>query len=348
MDKEKQQFKVGVIGLEHGHIFSMCKGLVEAGARVDKVYDSDPEKQLMFKKRFPEVELVNTTNEIYQDNDITMVVAAAIPSERARIGVKAIDHSKHFFSAKPPFVSLSQLEEAKNKTEQSGLTWAVFYSERLVEESAIYASKLIEEGKIGEVVQVMGTGPHRLNASERPSWFFEKDQYGGILCDIGSHQIEQFLHFTGAKSAEVLHSKVGNFANLNYPELEDFGDATLVSDTGATHYFRVDWLTPEGLSSWGDARTIILGTEGYIELRKNVDISRSENGDHLFLVNRTGEHYINAKGKTGYPYFSNLIEDCLYGSEKAMSHAHTFKAAELSLIAQNKAKRIRFWRSERS
>jgi predicted dehydrogenase len=199
---------------------------------------------------------------------------------------------------------------------------------------------LIKEGAIGRVVQVIGTGPHRLNAPTRPDWFFRKENYGGILCDIGSHQIEQFLFFSDCKDAKVAQSKIANYKNKQFPELEDFGDATLIGDNGATNYFRVDWLTPDGLGTWGDGRTIILGTDGYIELRKYIDIARTKEGDHLFLVNHEGEKHFAVHGQIGYPFFGELILDCLNRTEIAMTQAHAFKAAELCLIAQRDAVRV--------
>jgi predicted dehydrogenase len=207
-------------------------------------------------------------------------------------------------------------------------------------ESSLFACQLIEEGAIGRVVQVIGTGPHRANPESRPDWFFDPEFYGGILCDIGSHQIEQFLHFTGAKDAKVLHSKVANYHFKQYPNFEDFGDATLVADNGATFYFRVDWLTPDGLGSWGDGRVFILGTDGYIEVRKYIDIGRDTSTDHLYLVNQKGEEHYELSGKVGFPFFGEFILDCLNGTENAMTQEHAFKAAELCIEAQEKAIRI--------
>ena len=37
---------------------------------------------------------------------------------------------------------------------------------------------------------------------------------------------------------------------------------------------------------------------------------------------------------TGYPYFSDLILDCLNRTENAMTQSHAFKAAELAVRAQ--------------
>ena len=202
------------------------------------------------------------------------------------------------------------------------------------------AGELIKEGRIGEVLQVMGIGPHRLSAEKRPEWFFKKENYGGILCDIGSHQIEQFLYYTGSKDADIVRSQVANYNNPKYPELEDFGEVMLIGDKGASGYFRVDWFTPNGLRTWGDGRTIILGTKGYIELRKYIDITRNEKPDHLFLVNEKGEKYFSADKKT-YPFFGELILDCINRTENAMLQEHAFKAGELCVIAQNKSVKIK-------
>jgi predicted dehydrogenase len=190
------------------------------------------------------------------------------------------------------------------------------------------------------VLQVMGLGPHRLNAGSRPAWFFEKEKYGGILCDIGSHQIEQFLYYSGAQDARVTHALVANHAHPEYPELEDYGEANLLADNGATNHFRIDWFTPDGLRTWGDGRTFILGTEGYIELRKYIDVGRDAEGDQLYLVNGEGEQHLSLRGKVGFPFFGELILDCLHRTENAMTQRHAFKAAELCLLAQAGAMRI--------
>ncbi|MFC4776359.1 Gfo/Idh/MocA family protein [Paenibacillus sp. GCM10023252] len=333
------------MSLDHGHIYGMCNGLREAGATLKWVYDADADKVKRFLETYPEAQAAESEEQILQDAEVSLVAAAAIPSLRGPLGVKVMEHGKDYFTDKTPFTSLDQLEQARLTTASTGRKYAVYYSERLHTESGVYAGELIKEGAIGRVVQVLGLGPHRLNASSRPSWFFEKEKYGGILCDIGSHQIEQFLHYTGAKDAHINSARIANYNNHQYPELEDYGDASLTGDNGAAGYFRVDWLTPDGLSTWGDGRTVIMGTTGYIELRKYVDIARGGGGDQLYLVNAGGEKHMNLQGKVGYPYFGELILDCLNRTELAMTQEHTFKAAELCLIAQRDA--IRIHNSER-
>ena len=334
------EFPFAAIGLDHGHIWGMTQGLVDAGGQPAWVFDSDAARCRQFVSRYPSARVARSEDEVLQDPSVKLVACAAVPALRCGIGVRAQDHGKHYFSDKAPFTTAEQLERARRKVEETGLVWAAFYSERLHNESAVHAGDLVRQGAIGKVIHVLGLGPHRMDAPSRPAWFFRKDLAGGILTDVGSHQVEQFLFYTDAKDADVTGARVANFHHPQFPDLEDFGDASLVADTGAAGYFRVDWFTPDGLRTWGDGRTVILGTEGTIELRKYIDVARDPSTDHLFLVDSRGEHYLNLKGKVGFPFFGRLILDCLNGTQTAMPQAHTFKAAELCLAAQARAVRI--------
>lgn len=335
------EFVFAAIALDHGHIYGICNGLTEAGATLKYVYDSDPEKVKKFIEVYPNVIAASSEEEIFSDPEVKLIAGAAVPSERCALGLRALKNGKDYFTDKSPFTTLEQLEAAKKMVKETGLKYYVYYSERLHVEGAVFAGQLIKQGAVGKVLQVIGLGPHRLSKEIRPKWFFEKDKYGGILCDIGSHQIEQYLYYSGAKDAKVISSQVANYANPDTPELEDFGDANLLGDNGTTNYFRVDWFTPDGLGTWGDGRTIILGTEGYIEIRKYIDIAREKTGDNVYLVNKEVEEYYSVTGKVGFPFFGEFILDCINRTENSMTQKHAFKAAELCLIAQEKAVKIK-------
>ena len=332
----KGEFRVGVIGLEHGHIYGMCKGLREASAEICMVYDPDEKKVEAFRSVFPEA-VPSSPDDIYNDQSIRMIACASIASERAEVGMKTLDSSKDFFSDKPPFVSQKQVDEARRKVEETGRRWFVYYSERLHVEAAVYAEKLIRDKAIGDVVEIRGWGPHRIGSSERPGWFYEKDKYGGILTDIGSHQLEQILTYAGASDATLIASRVGNLHHKAHPGLEDFGDAMFVTDNGIPCYVNVDWFTPDGLGSWGDGRMIIIGTKGYIELRKYIDVAAENTPDHVILVDDKAEYHYKVNGKVGYPFFSAMILDCINGTETAIKQEHVFKAIELAIEAEDKA-----------
>ncbi|MDR1398477.1 MAG: Gfo/Idh/MocA family oxidoreductase [Treponema sp.] len=335
------EFTFAAIALDHGHIYGMCNGLIEAGAVLKSVFDPDPKKVERFCKTFPSVIPARSEEEILADPEVKLVAGAAITSERCALGLRVMSAGKDYFTDKAPLTTLVQLEAAKAKVKETGKKYLCYYSERIHVESAVFAGQLIEEGAIGRVIQVLGTGPHRLGAAGRPDWFFKKEKYGGILCDIGSHQIEQFLFYAGVRDAKVAYSQIANYNHPQYPELDDFGDATLVGDNGATHYFRVDWFTPDGLQNWGDGRSLILGTEGFIEQRKYMQLGqKGSGGGHLYLANGKEETYYHVEGKVGYPYFGQLVLDCLNRTENAMTQEHCFKAAELCVKAQIQAVKL--------
>lgn len=334
------EFTFAAIGLDHGHIYGMTNGLLEAGATLKWVYDPDPAKVAAYCKCYPQAAAAACEAQIFDDPEVRLIAGACVPGDRAALGIRAMRAGKDYFTDKAPLISLEQLDVARAAVRETGRKYMVCFSERLQSESAVYAGELIRQGAIGRVIQVLGMGPHRLNAPSRPAWFFERARYGGILCDIGSHQIEQFLFYTGATDATVAASKIANYNHPEYPELDDFGDATLIGNNGATGYFRVDWFTPDGLRSWGDGRTFILGTGGYIELRKNLDVGREGDGDHVFWVDGKGEHTFDARGKTGFPFFGQLVLDCLNRTENAMTQEHAFKASELCVRAQLQAVKV--------
>ncbi|MGN1021481.1 MAG: Gfo/Idh/MocA family protein [Aristaeellaceae bacterium] len=335
------EFIFSAARLDHGHIYGICNALTEAGGTLKYVWDPDPKKVEQFLKVYPQAIPAMSEDQVLQDKETMMVAAAAVTSERGPFGVKVMAHGKDYFTDKAPFTTLEQLNAAKAKVAETGRKYMVYYSERLHVEGAILAGYMVDQGEIGKVVSVSGFGPHRLGASGRPAWFFEKEKYGGILCDIGSHQIEQYLHFAGEEDAKIVSARIGNYGNPQYPELDDFGDCTLTGAKGTTNYFRVDWFTPDGLRTWGDGRTLILGTEGYIEIRKYIDVAtENSGGNHVILVNGKGEKHIDATGVTGYPFFGELILDCLNRTENAMTQAHAFKAAELCVTAQMMAQEL--------
>ena len=335
------EFTFSVTGLDHGHIFGQTNGLIDAGGTLKYVYDPNRKKLDDFLERYPQATRAGSLDEILGDEETICVASASVPCDRGPLGVQVMQAGKHYFTDKSPFTTLKQLQEAKQAVAQTGKRFMVYYSERLHNESSMKATQLIQEGTIGDVLQVINLAPHRMSKDARPDWFFEKDKYGGILTDIGSHQFEQFLAFTGATDGTVNFARVENFTAPDKPGLEDFGEASLTMNTGASCYCRIDWLTPDGLRVWGDGRVFVVGTEGTLEIRKYIALARQEPANKIFLVNREEEMEIDCDGSTGFPFFGDMILDLLNGTERAMTQEHIFKSAELSMIAQEMADQAR-------
>ena len=333
------KLKFAAIGLDHRHIYHQVGRLLELGAECKGYHSRDDATPLEgFVQRFPDLRRVSDPRSLLEDPEVQLIVTAGIPAERAEIAIRAMRHGKDVMVDKPGVITAAQLAEVRKVQSETGRIWSVDFSERFEVRAMTRATELVRAGALGRVVQTIGLGPHRLNRHLRPAWFFEPARAGGILADIGSHQIDQFLHFTGSDDAEIALSAVANYANPENPEFEDFGEILLRSGH-ASGYIRIDWYTPDGLPTWGDGRCTILGTEGYIELRKYVDIAGRDGTDHLFLVDDRETRYVDCS-TAPLPYYERLIADVFERTETAMPQAHCFKVCELALAAQAKAKRL--------
>ncbi|MBB3944111.1 putative dehydrogenase [Rhizobium skierniewicense] len=331
-----KSIKFVALGIEHRHIFGMAQNMLDAGAEFAGWWtEGEPDIVEGFIKRFPGVPRAASKDDLLADAAVDLVLIADIPAKRADLAISAMEAGKDVMSDKPgctTFEQLTRLHETVARTER---IWTIDFSERFEVPSVTKASELVAEGAIGRVIQTIGMGPHRLNRATRPSWFFEREAYGGILTDIASHQIDQFMFFTGSTEVDIVSATVANYNNPGDPGLQDFGEILLHGDRGHG-YIRVDWYTPDALPTWGDGRLTILGTDGYVELRKYVDIGNTQGTDRLILVNGDRCEYIDASD-AGLPYFGKICADIRNRTDTAMKQDHVFKVCELALQAQAKA-----------
>lgn len=336
--KAEHSIKFAVVGLDHAHIYSMTAAIQRGGGELVSVYAKDPAQLAEFRKRFGDVKLAAGEDEILNDKSIQLVAGAPIPDLRAPLGVRVMKAGKDYLADKPGITTLEQLAAVRRTVKETGRKFAVMYSERLEVRSAVYAGELIQQGAIGKVIQTVNLAPHQVNAPARPQWFFDKARYGGILTDIGSHQADQFLYYTNSTRAKVVSAQTGNLAYPQYPKFEDFGDM-VVSGNGGTGYIRVDWYTPQGLGTWGDGRLFVLGTEGYIELRKYVNVASGlKGGNHLYIVDKKEARYIDCKDVV-LPFGPQFVADVVNRTEVAQNQDQALLAAELVLKAQKNATR---------
>jgi predicted dehydrogenase len=332
------RIRFAAIGLNHDHIGGQVDSVIRGGGELVSFLAKEPDLAAAFAKRYPQAKLARSEREILDDPSIKLVVSASIPNERAPLGIEVMRHGKDFMVDKPGMTTLEQLGDVRRVQAETKRIYSILYSERLENRATVKAGELVKAGAIGGVIQTIGLGPHRMRPQTRPAWFFQKERYGGILCDIASHQFDQFLFFTGSDKAEVVAAQVGNVHHRDTPELEDFGDVMLRGN-GGSGYIRVDWFTPDGLNTWGDGRLTVLGTDGFIEIRKNVDIAGRPGGNHLFVVDQKETRYVDCRG-VPLRYGQQLVDDVLNRTEAALPQAHCLLAMELALTAEKNAQRL--------
>ena len=342
----KNHIKFSVCGMSHDHIYGMVGAVQRGGGELVSVWGGEPDKMAAFTKRFPNAKVVKTQEEIINDPSIQLVLSSQIANERAPLGIKVMKHGKDFLSDKPGITTLEQLAEVRKTIAETKRTYAIMYSERLEVKAAVYAGELIKQGAIGKVIQTINIAPHQIfqhhgdagGGGGRPDWFWVPEQYGGILCDIGSHQVDQFLYYTGSKQAEVVESQIANVRHPDHPRFQDFGDMVLRGDRGLG-YVRLDWFTPDGLGTWGDGRTFILGTDGYMELRKYIDIAVKKQGNNLFIVDQKQARYIDCNNMS-LPFGPQFVSDIVNRTHVAQDQEQCLLVAELVIKAQKYAKLV--------
>ncbi len=347
-EKPKYSIKFAVCGMSHDHIYGMIGAIQRGGGVMVAAYGAEPDKVATFKSRFPDVKMVASEEEILHEPSIQLVLSSKVPNERAALGVKVMKAGKDFLSDKPGMTTLEQLAEVRKTMAETGRFYAILYSERLEVKAAVKAGELVHAGAIGKVIQTINIAPHQIQqagngdnggAGARPEWFWHPEQYGGILCDIGSHQVDQFLFYTGSTTAEIGESQVSNVRHPQHPQFQDFGDMVLRGDRGFG-YVRLDWFTPDGLGTWGDGRLFILGTEGYIEVRKYVDVGVKKAGNNLFIVDAKSQKYIDCNNVV-LPFGPQFVADVVNRTHTAQDPVQTLLAAELVIKAQMKAKMVK-------
>jgi len=343
----KSHIRFGVCGMSHDHIYGMIDAVERGGGELVAAWGGEEDKRAAFKAQFPDAKIVKTQEEILGDPPIQLVLSSQIANERAPIGLKAMKQGKDFLADKPGITTLDQLAEVRKTIKETGRIYAIMYSERLEVKAAVYAGELVKQGAIGKVIQTINIAPHQIfqqggvagGGSGRPEWFWHENQFGGILCDIGSHQIDQFLFYTGSTEAEVVESQVANVRHPDHPAFQDFGDMVLRGNKGLG-YVRLDWFTPDGLGTWGDGRLFILGTDGYIEVRKYANVAVSHQGNNLFIVDKDMARSIDCNNMP-LPFGPQFVADIVNRTHVAQDQEQCLLAAELSIKAQMNAKRVK-------
>lgn len=329
--RSRGKIRVGVIGLDHVHGLVLAGRLWQAGATI-AAFHAEGGRNVAAMKLMGPTAASRSIDAVIDDPTIDLIVTAAIPRDRGDIAERALRAGKHVVADKPGVTTLDGLAALDRAVAETGKRWWVMFGERFENRAVAEACQRAQLGDIGQVVSVLGLGPHRMGADGRPDWFWDPEATGGILVDIGSHQADQFLMATGAGTAEVVTSAVGNVSSPRHPAMQDIGHMVLAGG-GAMGTHRVDYLSPSGLKTWGDGRLMIVGTDGTLEVRTNVDVAGRKGKEHLIVVDGAGTRRLDARAGS-VDWAARLVADVVDGSDTFVSHQHVMAVCDVTLRAQ--------------
>ena len=327
--------RIGVIGAEHPHLFTIVEPLLELGATtVAHSVGSGmwPDAYRGWRTDSDE----RSPDGVLDDPSIDLIVTADVPSKRGPIAAEALRRSKNVLADKPGVTTIEHLDAVVAASTASSARWWVLFSERFEHPAVIEAVRMARSGELGEIVHVTGLGPHSLGADTRPDWFWDMAATGGILVDLASHQVDQFLAVTGATSGSVsvVAAAAGNAAVPQHPGFEDVGHIVLACD-GVVGHHRVDYLTPAGLGAWGDPRLTIVGTRATAEVRAVIDVAGTPGGEHLIVVDAEGTRRVDDLPPARWAV--DLLADLFDDGERFMARNHSAAVSRLTLEAQRSA-----------
>ena len=107
VQKATPKIKVGVIGLNHYHIYSQVDAVLRGGGELVSVYAKEPDLAAAFAKRFPQATRAAHEKAILESREIQLVLSAAIPDERAPLGIRVMQHGKDYMADKPGITTLA-------------------------------------------------------------------------------------------------------------------------------------------------------------------------------------------------------------------------------------------------
>ena len=300
--------------------------------------------------RYPDVTVVATQDEVLHDPALQLVLSSEIANERAPIGVRAMKAKRFSEQTSQALPRCEQLAEVRKTIAATGRIYAIMYSERLEVKAAVKAGELVKAGAIGNVIQTVNIAPHQINQSQTATPAVRVEAAvvltgsGKTCSSVASSQTSvptrstSFLYYTGSTKAEVVASQIANVRHHDHPQFQDFGDMMLRGNNGFG-YVRLDWFTPYGLGTWGDGRLFILGTNGYIEVRKYTNVAVSKQGNNLFIVDAKEARYIDCNNLQ-LPFGPQFVADIVNRTHVAQDQQECLLAAELSIKAQMHATHV--------
>lgn len=326
---------IGVIGIEHLHVFELVDGLLGAGAVAIAHADCDDSLGALYADWQPASQIMGV-EQVLHDDRIDLVVVCGVPSERAAVTCAALHAGKDVLSAKPGVTTAAQLDAVRSAVTASGRRWWVLFSERFANPAVLHAVALARAGAVGDVVAVTGSAPHRLGPDARPEWFFDAERSGGILVDLATHQVDQFLAVTGADPSQVavVSAAVGAVKDWGSDErrvgFHDIGELVLAGP-GVRGQHRVDFLEPDGFPTWGDTRLMVTGTDGRMEVRIDVHADGGHDPAAVWVTDHVGVRRLRPASEPTWA--RDLLADRVDDGERFMSRHHPFDVAAIVLAA---------------
>lgn len=188
---------VGLIGYGFGgKVFHAPLLTGIPGLKLLKVYETRPENIKDIQKKYRETRVVSNINDIFDDQDIQLVVVATPNRFHFDYAKLAMAKGKHVVVEKPFTVTSQEADELIAIAKQTNTLLTVHHNRRWDSDFKTVV-KIIQSNLLGEIVEYE-VHYDRFRAELKNSWKEQKSSPGaGVLYDLGSHLVDQAQYLFG-------------------------------------------------------------------------------------------------------------------------------------------------------
>ncbi|GFI09436.1 myo-inositol 2-dehydrogenase [Lachnospiraceae bacterium] len=262
-------------------------------ARITAVADAVEEAAKAAAEELGVEKCFSDYKEILSDPEIDAVIVVAPTNLHKQIVIDCAAAGKHIFCEKPMAMTVEECDEMIAACDRHKVKLQIGFMRRF-DASFREAKRLVEEGAIGELVQIHSNtrGPSK----PRP-WMYDIKKSNGILAEVNSHDIDAVRWMAGS-DIETVYAVAGNFRN---PEAEadypDYYDSVLMSGILKSGvHFCIDGAA---YVQYGyDSKMELIGTKGKIQVgrseKEHVHCTTVEQGTATPFVNSWMTLFIDA------------------------------------------------------
>lgn len=252
----------------------------------------DPAHLTLNQRLNPNIRHYDTLQDLLADQAVQIVsLCSPFRKDQAKEAIQCLNAGKHVYAEKPCALNEEELDGIMLAAQSSGCHFHEMAGTAF-EQPYLSMRRMIEEGTIGEIVQVYAQKSYPYH-DQRPQ---NEDLDGGLVSQAGIHAIRFIEHVAlqRIKSITAVETQLGN-PSLN-GGLQMAAALMMRLENGGVASVVVNYLNPKGFGRWGNEHLRIFGTLGFIEATDGGTKTRVVLGDKdLGEIDQSepGQNYFN-------------------------------------------------------
>lgn len=169
------------------------------GCHLKTIYTTNSARQARIRALYPDTAATSDLKEIFSDDDLQLVVVAALNASHYALAEQAILAGKNVIVDKPFTLSSRDADKLIELAQKKNVMLSV-YQNRRWDGDFRTLKKVVESGMLGSLVE-FESHIDRFRNFPKDNWREEDAPGSGLLFDLGPHMIDQALCLFGLPSA---------------------------------------------------------------------------------------------------------------------------------------------------